>query len=374
MPLPLVEMQHSIAPDGRIELRAALGSCQRPVRVTRIPMANICKRETEEWKKSPWCNTANHNTEDNPWADETKHPWKCQMEYSTAIGLTSMDKWFGPLGHLCGPRGSNVIAIPLSNKMVKMRGAAGNAALAALLEECYPALRAPSADGWFLRLSDCSPKDSPFGGAGPHATLQDALHSIDGSLRSQKELARAWAIMTQKQMATMFPCRKREDTPLLACDGEEAMTTLYLAPFDKSCDTLCELRCFVHDGRLTAITQYDWFSPGAIFCSMDDAQLEHVAREVDSFLQRRVLPAFTEAGGISSFTMDVEFVRASDEVRLIELNCFGAHLAAASGLFHWLRDHDELHNHGEQVATQPICVRVLQAEDTEVSVGAAAAG
>lgn len=284
------------------------------------------------------------------------------MEYSTAIGLTSMDKWFEPLRHLCGPRSSDVVAIPLSNKMAKLRGAEGNAELAALLESHYPALRAPPADGWFLRLSDCSPKDSPWGGAGAHATLRDALHSIDGSVRCQKEIARAWAIMTQKQMATMFPCRKREDAPLLACDGEEAMTTLYLAPFDKSCDTLCELRCFVHDGLLTAITQYDWFRSSAIFCSMDDAQLEQIAHAVDRFLQELVLPAFTAAGGISSFVMDVEFVQASNEVRLIELNCFGAHLAAGSVLFHWLRDHDELHQQGEETAPQPICVRVLQPE------------
>lgn len=72
------------------------------------------------------------------------------------------------------------------------------------------------------------------------------------------------------------------------CDGEEAITTLYLAPFDASCDTRRELRCFVHAGMLTAISQYDWFRPDAIFTTMDDAQLGHVARAVDAFLRHKV--------------------------------------------------------------------------------------
>lgn len=342
---------------------------QRPVQIFRVPVANIAGHESEEWKASPWCNTANHMTADHAWADETVHPWKCQNKYSTAVGATSMCKWFGPLGHLCGPRGKGVVAVPLSNKMAKMRGADGNVALAAMLEESYPALRESPPDGWFVRLSDCSPKDSPWGGAGPHPTLRGALRSLDASARSQREYARAWAVMTQKHLATMFPKRERTDTPVMACDGEEAMTTLYLSPFDKSCDTLRELRCFVHEGRLTAISQYDWFSPTAVFCSMDDARLERITRAVDAFLQERVLPAFTNAGGVSSFTLDVEIGHDADEVRLIELNCFGAHLAAASGLFHWLRDHDELHQHGEDAASQPICVRVLEPEGAAAPVG-----
>lgn len=66
--------------------------------------------------------------------------------------------------------------------------------------------------------------------------------------------------------------------------------------------------------------------------------------------------------------MDVEFNEgAQEEVLLIELNCFGAHLAAGSALFHWLRDHDELHQQGEDAPRQPICVRVLQAEAAAVA-------
>ena len=36
--------------------------------------------------------------------------------------------------------------------------------------------------------------------------------------------------------------------------------------------------------------------------------------------------------------MDVEFIKDTSEVFLIELNAFGAEFSAASCLFHWLRD------------------------------------
>ena len=73
--------------------------------------------------------------------------------------------------------------------------------------------------------------------------------------------------------------------------------------------------------------------------------------------------------------MDVECVFANGtvaeneacvDIRLIELNSFGAELAAASGLFHWVRD-----------ATLLDSVRVgrrRRGEGTGVGAGAAAEG
>merc|ERR1712216_789420 len=145
--------------------------------------------------------------------------------------------------------------------------------------------------------------------------------------------------------------------------GNEAMTTLYLVPWDATCDTRKELRCFVHGGTLTAISQYRWFDPSATFCTMSNAQLRQATRAVDEYLQRHVLPAFLAAGGTADFTMDVEYEEAAEgAVRLIELNCFGAQLAAGSCLFHWLRDHDELYvaDGDGAAAPPPIHVRVVQ--------------
>ena len=83
------------------------------------------------------------------------------------------------------------------------------------------------------------------------------------------------------------------------------------------------------------------------FSRMSDLELVQVARQVEQFQRRSVKPAWDALGNIASYVMDIEFViptcDVAAEIRLIELNAFGAEFSAGSGLFHWLRDWDILY-------------------------------
>ena len=63
--------------------------------------------------------------------------------------------------------------------------------------------------------------------------------------------------------------------------------------------------------------------------------------------------------GIQSYVMDIEFIKETNEVFLIELNAFGAEFSAASCLFHWLRDNSILENHNDKNCEQEVLFRVL---------------
>ena len=134
--------------------------------------------------------------------------------------------------------------------------------------------------------ADCSPKDAPYhGGAGPHHSLARALAAtLRGSERVQKEIARRRFDAVRER----FDALLRRDASRAAPDGaakpppgdarvdaddDDGACALFFVPFVPETRTTRELRCFVHDRVLTAISQYDWFSPTAIFCSPAHALL-----------------------------------------------------------------------------------------------------
>ena len=66
--------------------------------------------------------------------------------------------------------------------------------------------------------------------------------------------------------------------------------------------------------------------------------------------------------------MDIEFIKETNEVFLIELNAFGAEFSAASCLFHWLRDNSVLENHNDKNGQQEVIFRILSSNITTKSV------
>ena len=137
--------------------------------------------------------------------------------------------------------------------------------------------------------------------------------------------------------------------------GYEDDIKVYLVPFDRAVAIERELRVFVSDNKVTAMSQYDVFN-SSVFSSMNDEQLASVARCVDNFHRQQVLPLWD---GISSYVMDVEYIAEDNRVQLIELNSFGAELAAASALFHWVRDANKLY------ASESPCIRVRATQEEE---------
>ena len=290
------------------------------VEVERVPVSAI---EGHELPSFDWCNTNNH---------EDTGRQVSNKEYEERTSRTSMSQWLPALGHLCRYQGSTLeVVVPASVLSAFFKpasefarsGTAVHRVLGEEFEECAVQVsqlledgagKVPEA-GWFVRTAHCSPKDAEQeGGFGPHHSLKAVLMAVAASDRCQKALRVA---------------SYQEDL------------TLYLSPFDPEVSTSRELRVFVSNWEVTAISQYAWTNPSSHFSDMADDELVKVGFLVDQFNRGQVSSAWRRAGGIDCYVMDVEVVfekTGHSVVRLIELNTFGAEFSSGSALYHWLRD------------------------------------
>ncbi len=166
---------------------------------------------------------------------------------------------------------------------------------------------------YFARLSRCSTKGGQ-GGVGPFHTAKQIVT----------------ALVTSYRCVNVF---ERQEP-----------VSLFLLPFCSHFDCDKEFRVFVCKNRITAISQYNEAEDcGWGACSDTDLTniVDHtvillVAMLKQAAVLKLALPA--------SFTLDV-FCHADQDfaVKLIELNSFGAQLAAGSCLFDWVKDYEMLY-------------------------------
>jgi len=292
-----------------------------------------------------WCNTNNHRDTAGFRRLESSGPTNW---YALRMQETRMDKWATVLGQCTGGRlsGDSHLVFTLTAKQVclyfkplahlayqevRATGLYGEEA-EALEEELIQGnenLWVPPSTGWFVRTNACSPKDAlSDGGAGPHFSLKAVLLALFASSRVHGTLG-----------------------------DYSSDVTVYLMPFDSSITVERELRVFVHQGKVTAMSQYDVYNTST-FSGMRDRELVEVAKAVAEFHQSSVHLTWSDSGGIDSYIMDVEVVDVNGvmNVSLIELNSFGAEMASASALFHWVRDYKDLYT------TATICIRIRNPE------------
>jgi len=186
-----------------------------------------------------------------------------------------MDNLFHVLGGLCGDRCRHavVLNITVQQQQAYFKPAsqlAQNGAMAKQLfedeakelakqlvqhqEEHEPSsttdnpLLSPPSQGWFVRTSACSPKDSFADGvSGPHHSLESAVLSLMASERVHKTI------------------RKFD-----YCGDD---MKVYLMPFDPTVHVERGLRVFVHQNKVTAIfTIQEWGSRTSFqhLCYHDD--------------------------------------------------------------------------------------------------------
>jgi len=288
------------------------------------------------------CNTNNHASN------------LSDTEYSDHISLTDRSVWLPVLGHLCGAnKDTTEITIPARlvqtyftpAKQFADAGVAVHRVLGEDFQDCAAALLCVEEvrtkvtpvppPGWFVCTTSCSPKDV-VGGVGPHYTLHTILMAVAASARCQRSLYY----------------------------GEDL--TLYLSPYDNTARTSRELRVFVCDFVVTAISQYAWTDTQTDFSTMTDDKLEEVARMVARFNKELVVPAWRAVNGVESYVMDVEYIAGegddgNDVIRLIELNSFGAEFSSGSCLFLWLNDYKALYE--DHADMDPVIIfRVLDQE------------
>ena len=279
-----------------------------------------------------WCNTCNHRGTEAYEQNQQRFGNNKEDWYQHIMAQTRMEKWISVLGHLVRPP-EQILTISAKQqkkyfdtplcKNIAFQGVRAKELLGDeakdLANEFREISRSPltpltsTSQGWFVRTSACSTKDSQSdGGAGPHFCLENALLSLFASERVH---------VSMKDYTNDVK--------------------VYLVPFDSTVTVAREMRVFVYKHQVTAISQYDVYNDDSILCAMSDAQLAEVAELVNVFHCKNVRDVWIEHGGIDSYVMDVEYDQGG-VVRLMELNSFGAEMAAASALFHWVRDANEI--------------------------------
>lgn len=302
----------------------------------------------EDVSNFTWCNTCNHRE------TETYLAWQRDgvelQTYRQIMEETRMEQWQPVLEDLMRSPSCTFIITPTQQRKyflpsarrvafqgIKAKHLVGEeaSALAKEIEDSHHQATGeplqPPSQGWFVRTTACSPKDSQEdGGAGPHFSLVSVILALFASERVHVSMR-----------------------------SYKHNTKVYLFPFDPTVTVERELRVFVHQNQVTAMSQYDVYKTSSVFSPMDDKQLAAVSHLVNDFHRTEVLPRWK---GIENYVMDVEYCLPDDEqqtpcIQLIELNSFGAEMAAASGLFHWVRDKEELYS------SDRLCIRVRAEEE-----------
>merc|ERR1712232_269112 len=200
-----------------------------------------------------WCNTNNHRDTEDYEKNQQRFGGNSDW-YQNTMEETRMEKWQCALGHLTR-KPDVVLAINAKQqnqyfktelcRRIAFQGVRAKRLLGEEAQDLAKELRESSekplipstSDGWFVRTSACSTKDSQDdGGAGPHHSLEDALLALFASERvhvSMKDYAKN--------------------------------VNVYLVPFDPDVAVDRELRVFVYKNRVTAISQYDVFSTSRVF-------------------------------------------------------------------------------------------------------------
>ena len=175
---------------------------------------------------------------------------------------------------------------------------------------------------YFCRLDQCSPKDSILGEKKPITSRKELLDALITSVRC----ARA--------------CRDHLDT--------NGPLNVYLLPWrdDWHQADAIEYRVFCYHSKVTAISQYHWPINQGIGNHSED-RLKSVAQEIVTFCEEKIIPLLSDITG-GNWVIDV-MVISNDKVELVEVNTFGAELAAGSALFAWIPDRNVLYSNGDRV-------------------------
>lgn len=177
---------------------------------------------------------------------------------------------------------------------------------------------------YFARLSRCSTKGGQ-GGVGPFHTAKQVVTAL----------------------VTSYRC-------VIAFERLEPVG-LYLLPFQPHFDCDKEFRVFVNNCKVTAMSQYN----EAEECGWGrhpDTDLQKIVDSTIGLLDEMLRQAAELSLALPTcFTLDV-FCHADQDfaVELIELNSFGAQLAAGSCLFDWVTDYDLLYGYSDTLELRVI--------------------
>lgn len=174
---------------------------------------------------------------------------------------------------------------------------------------------------YFVRLDNCSPKDTIFG-FGPFNidSIKFMISSLCASQRCHVIFKRNIKIKSQQLLLWFVEWRK-----------------------DINIDN--EFRCFVYNKSLTAISQYKWMQLIPKWSKQDNIK---ILIEMVPKIQA-IIDNLCKSLELTQFTLDIHLKADKAEIEIIELNSFGVQMACGSGLFHWIRDFKQLYGMNDKI-------------------------
>ncbi|MCJ7637440.1 MAG: cell division cycle 123 family protein, partial [Nitrososphaeraceae archaeon] len=140
-------------------------------------------------------------------------------------------------------------------------------------------------------------------------------------------------------------------------EDNDALCTIYFMKW-QTFNPDKEFRVFVYKNEITAISAQHLYSINEWLNTLDDGQISNIINKILSFFKTDIRDkllylenytfdfAFTESSSVhSSHSMTPpEQDEPNDTPYFLEPNGFGRHYAAGSALYHWIYDHDTLHD------------------------------
>jgi hypothetical protein len=164
---------------------------------------------------------------------------------------------------------------------------------------------------WFVRTDYVSLKEG-FYGMGPYNNLRNIIVSI---------------VTTRHRHRCI--------------QADDVVCNIYLFPW-KTIDPDREFRVFVYQNTITAISIQKIFDRNTWLVNLDTDTIENIVHTIDTYFEEEIKDKLRYLG-----TYTYDFVLSDTGPYFIEPNCFGRHYAAGSALFHWIYDHDVVHDKNE---------------------------
>lgn len=166
-----------------------------------------------------------------------------------------------------------------------------------------------SEEGWFIRSDRVSLKEGMHG-AGPYKDLRSIIQSM----------------VTTKPGHFCF-------------ELEDKTCTIYFMKW-QNINPDKEFRVFVFNNEITAVSVQHLYSINNYFNTLSDQEITKVVNNILDFFSTNIR---NKLMFLENYTFDFAFVEPDDKPYFIEPNGFGRYYAAGSALYHWIYDHDTLH-------------------------------
>ncbi len=102
-----------------------------------------------------------------------------------------------------------------------------------------------------------------------------------------------------------------------------------------------EFRIFVHENKITAISDQHLYSVNDWLNSLTDEEIKKIITKILDHFEYNIKDKMSDMG---SYVMDLALIGDDETPYFIEPNSFGANYASGSALFQWINDHEMLHN------------------------------